>query len=204
MEKNKNIYKELENRVLVLDGAMGSLIQGYNLSESDFKGQKFNDFEHDLKGNNDLLNITQTNIIGEIHDAYLEAGADIIETNTFNANRISQADYHLEDYAYEMNLEAARIAVASANKYTLKTPEKPRFVAGAIGPTNKTTSLSPKVEDPGYRAVSFDEMSDCYYEQAKGLIDGGVDILLIETIFDTLNAKAAIFAVEKLIKRHNN
>ena len=202
MSISKDIYKEIKNRVLVLDGAMGSLIQNYKLTEDDFRGERFKDFKYELQGNNDLLSITKPSVIREIHEAYLDAGADIIETNTFNANRISQSDYHLESLAYEINFEAARIAKEAADRFTHINPAKPRFVAGAIGPTNKTTSLSPKVEDPGYRAVYFDEMKDCYYEQIKGLIDGGADILLIETVFDTLNAKAAIFAIEKLLAEY--
>ena len=201
MSKRPDIYHELEQRILVLDGAMGSLIQEHKLKEEDYRGERFRDFPHDLKGNNDLLSLTQPQIIKTIHARYLEAGADIIETNTFNANRISMADYHLEDLAYEMNRTSAQIASETAAAFTAKTPEKPRFVAGSIGPTNKTASLSPNVNDPGYRAVTFDNLVQAYSEQTEGLLDGGVDLLLIETVFDTLNAKAALFAIEETFKK---
>ncbi len=200
MTEKKDIYEEIKKRILVLDGAMGTMIQNYKLSEKDFRGERFIDFPSDLKGNNDLLNLTQPKIIKEIHKKYLEAGADIIETNTFNANAISMADYHMQDLAYEMNVEAAKIAVEAANEFSLLNPKKPRFVAGAIGPTNKTASMSSKVEDPGYREVSFDNLVKIYHEQASGLLEGGVDIFLVETIFDTLNAKAAIYAIEKVLQ----
>jgi 5-methyltetrahydrofolate--homocysteine methyltransferase len=193
----------LSQRILVLDGAMGTMIQRYNLTEEDYRGERFKDFPHLLKGNNDLLSLTQPKVIREIHDAYLEAGADIIETNTFNANHISMADYHMENLAYEMNVESAKIAKAAAAEFTRRDPSKPRFVAGAIGPTNKTASLSPDVNDPGYRAVSFDDLVKCYREQTMGLIDGGADILLIETVFDTLNAKAALYAVNEYLEEKN-
>jgi len=183
------INKELANRILVLDGAMGTMIQNYKLDEKEYRGSRFADYPYDLKGNNDLLSITQPGIIQEIHEKYLEAGADIIETNTFNANRISLADYHMEDLSYEINLVSARIAKKTTIKFTEKNRNKPRFVAGSMGPTNKTASLSPDVNNPGFRAVSYDDLYEAYKEQANGLIDGGVDILLIETIFDTLNAK---------------
>ncbi|MBN1950929.1 MAG: methionine synthase [Bacteroidales bacterium] len=198
MNRQHDIVKEIEKRILVLDGAMGSLIQQYTLSEEDFRGERFRDAGIDQKGNNDLLSITRPDIIEEIHEKYLEAGADLIETNTFNANRISQTDYNLQDIAYELNVASARLARKAADKYTALTPDKPRFVVGALGPTNKTTSLSPDVNDPGYRAVSFDEVKDTYAEQARGLIDGGADILLIETVFDTLNAKAALFGIDEV------
>jgi 5-methyltetrahydrofolate--homocysteine methyltransferase len=201
LKKDHPIYRELEKRVLVMDGAMGSLIQECGLTESDFRGERFADFPFDVKGNNDLLSITRPDIISMIHDKYLAAGADIIETNTFNANRFSQADYHLEDVVYEMNREAARLANERAAIHTERDPERPRFVAGALGPTNKTASLSQDVNNPGFRAVSFDEMADVYSEQASGLIEGGADILVLETIFDTLNAKAAIFALEHLFRK---
>ncbi|MCK4852778.1 MAG: homocysteine S-methyltransferase family protein, partial [Bacteroidales bacterium] len=201
LKKDHPIYKELEHRVLVMDGAMGSLIQECGLSESDFRGKRFADFSFDVKGNNDLLSITQPQIIRMIHDKYLAAGADIIETNTFNANRFSQGDYHLEDVVWEMNREAARIASDVARIHTEKDPDRPRFVAGAMGPTNKTASLSSDVNNPGFRAVTFDEMADAYGEQASGLIEGGADLLALETIFDTLNAKAAIFALEQLFRK---
>ncbi len=195
----KNIYKELRKRVLVLDGAMGTMIQRENLREEDFRGEIFKDVSQNLTGNNDLLSLTQPHIIRNIHEKYLEAGADIIETNTFNANSISMADYGIEDQVYKMNVAAARLAVEAADKFTLQTPEKPRFVAGSIGPTNKTASMSPDVNDPAFRAVTFDDLRDCYKEQAEGLIDGGVDILLVETVFDVLNAKAALFAIDELL-----
>ncbi|MEJ5263791.1 MAG: methionine synthase [Bacteroidales bacterium] len=193
-----NIYEEIKNRILILDGAMGTMIQRYQLSEEQYRGERFKDFPYPLKGNNDILCLTQPAIIREIHEQYLDAGADIIETNTFNANAISQSDYHLEDIVYELNVAAAKIARAAADKFTELTPEKPRFVAGSIGPTNKTASISPEVNDPGYRAVSFDDLVRVYSEQIVGLLDGGVDILLVETVFDTLNAKAAVFAIENV------
>lgn len=196
MTTKKDIQKELESRVLVLDGAMGTMIQKYRLSEEDFRGTVFNDFQYDLKGNNDLLSITKPEIIRGIHAQFLDAGADIIETNTFNATSISQADYHLEEWVYQLNLQAARLAVEVAGEFTAKNPDKPRYVAGAIGPMNKTLSLSPDVNDPGFRSVNFDEVKSSYREQVKGLLDGGVDLFLVETIFDTLNAKAALFAIE--------
>jgi 5-methyltetrahydrofolate--homocysteine methyltransferase len=197
MTTKKDIRKELESRVLVLDGAMGTMIQKYRLTEEDFRGSLFKDFTHDLRGNNDLLSITKPEVIREIHAQFLEAGADIIETNTFNSTSISQADYHTEGWVYQLNVEAARLAVAVADEFTAKDPSKTRYVAGAIGPMNKTLSLSPEVNDPGYRSVTFDQVKDAYREQVKGLLDGGVDLLLVETIFDTLNAKAALFAIEE-------
>lgn len=192
----KDIRKELEKRVLVLDGAMGSMIQTYRLSEADYRGKQFENHPSDLKGNNDLLSITRPDIIAEIHAQYFEAGADIIETNTFNATSISQADYGLEDQAYEINVAAARLAVEVAQRYS--SPEQPRFVAGSIGPTNKTCSMSPDVNDPGYRAISFDELKQAYKSQVEGLLDGGVDLLMVETIFDTLNGKAALMAIDEV------
>ena len=194
------IHEIIQHRILLLDGAMGTMIQSYNLDEQGYRGKRFQNHPKDLKGNNDLLCLTQPHIIKEIHEKYLEAGSDIIETNTFNANRISMSDYGLEDIVYELNLEAARIARQAADSFSIKTPEKQRFVAGAIGPTNKTASLSPDVNDPGYREVSFDDLVKAYSEQINGLIDGGVDLLLIETIFDTLNAKAAYFAIEQIFE----
>jgi len=196
----KQLTELLSRRILILDGAMGTMIQRYNLAEEDYRGDRFRDFPHSLKGNNDLLSLTQPHIIGEIHKAYLEAGSDIIETNTFNANSISMADYHMEDLAYELNFESARLAKEAAEEYTQRDPSRPRFVAGAIGPTNKTASLSPDVNDPGYRGVSFDELVACYREQTRGLTDGGADLLLIETVFDTLNAKAALYAVNEYLE----
>ena len=200
-KRDHPLYRELEKRVLVMDGAMGSLIQECGLTESDYRGKRFTDYPFDLKGNNDLLSLTQPHIIRMIHDKYLAAGADIIETNTFNANRFSQADYHLEEVVSEMNRESARIAKHMASIYTERDPERPRFVAGAMGPTNKTASISPDVNNPGFRAVTFDEMADAYTEQASGLIEGGADMLVLETIFDTLNAKAAIFAMKQLFRK---
>lgn len=187
----------LNHRILVIDGAMGTMIQRYNLSEEDYRGERFRDWPSDIKGNNDLLCLTQPHIIREIHGKYLEAGADIIETNTFNAQRVSLADYGMQDLAHEINVAAARIAKEAA---ALVGSGEQKFVAGAIGPMNKTLSLSPDVNNPGYRALSFDEAVDAYYEQVSGLVEGGVDLLLIETIFDTLNAKAAIFAIKKYFR----
>ena len=182
------------DRILIIDGAMGTMIQRHKLGEQDYRGKRFADHSKDVKGNNDLLVLTQPKIIYGIHDAYLAAGADIIETNTFNAQRISMADYEMEDLSYEINFEAAKIARAAADAWTKKTPDKPRFVAGAVGPTNRTASISPDVGNPGYRNVTFDELHAAYSEQVRALIKGGSDIILIETIFDTLKAKAAGFA----------
>ena len=192
-----NIKDLLEQRILIIDGAMGTMIQRHMLSEADYRGERFKNWPSDLKGNNDLLSLTQPQIIKGIHIEYLNAGADIIETNTFNAQRVSLADYHMEDLAYEINLAAARIA-----KEAVKESGKTAWVAGAIGPMNKTLSLSPDVNNPGYRALTFDEVVNAYYEQVKGLVDGDVDLLLIETIFDTLNAKAAIFAIKKFFRQN--
>jgi len=199
-KSGKEIAGLLGERILLLDGAMGTMIQGYKLSEEDYRGERFRNHPGDLKGNNDLLSLTRPDIIREIHEAYLEAGSDIIETNTFNATSVSQSDYGTESLVHEINLESARIAVEAAEKFSLKTPGKPRFVAGSIGPTNKTTSLSPDVNDPGFRAVSFDGMKSAYKEQVKGLVEGGVDLLLVETVFDTLNAKAALLAIEEYLE----
>ena len=187
-----------KHRILILDGAMGTMIQRYKLDEAGYRGMRFKDHPRDLKGNNDLLVLSQPKIISEIHNAYLAAGADIVETNTFNAQAISQSDYGLEDIAEEMNVPAAKLAREAADPWTAKTPDKPRFVAGAIGPTNRTASISPDVNNPGFRNVSFDALVEAYATQARGLIEGDVDIILIETIFDTLNAKAAGFAVEQV------
>ncbi len=195
-----DIKNEIKNRILVLDGAMGTMIQRYKLEEDDYRGSQYRTVEALLKGNNDLLNITQPAIISEIHEEYLKAGADIIETNTFNGTRISQSDYNLENEVYQINFQAAKLAKDAVDKFTKITPDRPRYVAGAMGPTNKTASMSPDVSDPGFRNVSFDELRDNYYEQASALIDGGVDILLVETIFDTLNAKAALFGINELMK----
>ena len=194
------IEKALGERILVIDGAMGTMIQRHRLEEKDYRGERFKNWASDLKGNNDLLVLTKPEIIEGIHREYLEAGADIIETNTFNAQRVSMADYHMEEFAFEMNVTAARLARKAADDYTARNPAKPRFVAGAMGPMNKTLSLSPDVNNPGFRSVSFDEVSSAYYEQVKGLVEGGADLLLIETIFDTLNAKAAIFAIKKYFR----
>lgn len=195
-----DIRKALEQRILVIDGAMGTMIQRHKPTEETYRGERFKNWHLDVKNNSDILNLTQPDIIEGIHRQYLDAGADIIETNTFAATVIAQADFELEPYAYEMNVEGARIARKAADDYTQKDPSKPRYVAGAIGPLNKTLSLSPDVNNPGYRAVTFDEVTAAYYEQVKGLVEGGVDVLLIETIFDTLNAKAAIFAIKKYFR----
>lgn len=199
-----NIHNEIANRILVLDGAMGTMIQGYMLDEEGFRGERFHEFPFSVRGNNDLLCLTQPKIITEIHEQYLAAGADIIETNTFNSNRISLSDYHMESLVYELNKTAAELAVNAAKKYTLLTPEKPRFVAGSIGPTNKTLSMSPDVNDPAYRAITFDYLYEVYTEQVNGLLDGGVDLLLVETIFDTLNAKAALMAILDIRKQRDS
>ncbi|NVK82778.1 MAG: homocysteine S-methyltransferase family protein [Cytophagia bacterium] len=193
-----NIEEILKDRILVLDGAMGTMIQRHPLTEEDFRGDKFKDHPYSLKGNNDLLSITRPDIIKDIHRLYFEAGADIVETNTFSGTTIAQADYHLEDVVYDINFESAKIAREVADEITAKEPEKPRFVAGSIGPTNRTASISPDVNDPGYRAVTFDNLVEAYEGQVAALIEGGVDILLVETIFDTLNAKAALFAIENV------
>lgn len=190
----------LKERILVLDGAMGTMIQRHTLTEQDFRGDRFKDHNHSLQGNNDLLSITRPDIIKEIHKAYFDAGADIIETNTFSSTSIAQADYSLSDLAYELNFESAKIAKEVAVEVTASDPLKPRFVAGAIGPTNKTGSLSPDVNNPGYRAITFDQLKDAYSQQINGLLDGGVDLLLVETIFDTLNAKAALFAIQEILE----
>ena len=200
MTTHEQLTQLCRDRILVLDGAMGSLIQQYRLQEADFRGERFKDHSHDLQGNNDLLSITRPDIIEAIHKAYLDAGSDIVETNTFSATTIAQADYALESLAYELNFESARVAKKVCQEYTAANPEKPRFVAGAMGPTNRTASISPDVNNPGYRAVTFDELEEAYFEQARGLVEGGADIILIETIFDTLNAKAALFAVERLFE----
>jgi 5-methyltetrahydrofolate--homocysteine methyltransferase len=197
------IHKIIEERILLLDGAMGTMIQRYQLQEADYRGDRFKDYHLDVKGNNDLLSITQPQIIEEIHSAYLEAGSDIIETNTFSSNSVSMDDYEMAHLVYELNLASAKLARKAASDYTKKNPDKPRFVAGAIGPTTKTASLSPDVNDPGYRAITFDELVDSYYEQVRGLMDGGVDLLLVETVFDTLNCKAALFAIDKYFETYD-
>lgn len=195
-----DIRNQLEKRILIIDGAMGTMIQRYKLEEADYRGERFKDWHLDVKGNNDMLCITQPHIIEEIHGQYLEAGADIIETNTFSSTTIAMADYEMQEYAYELNVAAAQCARRAADKYTAMDPAKPRYVAGAIGPLNKTLSLSPDVNNPGFRALTFDEAMTAYYEQVSGLVEGGVDIILIETIFDTLNAKAAIYATRKFFQ----
>ena len=198
-----DIRSALSQRILIIDGAMGTMIQRHKLEEADYRGQRFADWPTDLKGNNDLLCLTQPQIIEGIHRQYLEAGADIIETNTFNSQRVSLADYQMESLAYEINYEAARIARKAADDFTAKDPSKPRWVAGAIGPMNKTLSLSPDVNNPGFRGLLWDEAVDAYYEQVKGLVEGGAQLLLVETIFDTLNAKAAIFAIKKYFQERD-
>ena len=197
MNRTEQLQAQLGQRILILDGAMGTMIQQYRLGEADFRGQRFADWPSDLQGNNDLLVLTQPDIIRAIHLAYLEAGADLIETNTFNANAISLSDYGLEGLAYEMNVAAARLAAQARDDMERRDPSRPRFVAGALGPTNRTATISPDVNDPSYRNVTFDELADAYAEAARGLVDGGADLLLIETIFDTLNAKAAIFGIRR-------
>lgn len=194
MNKLIDIAKE---RILVLDGAMGTMIQRYKLEEEDFRNESLKDHSDSLKGNNDLLSITRPDVIREIHAAYFEAGADIAETNTFSSTTIAQADYKLEHLAYELNYQSAKIAREVADEFTAREPHKPRFVAGSIGPTNRTASLSPDVNDPGYRAVTFEELKTAYREQIRGLLDGGSDVLLVETVFDTLNAKAALMAIDE-------
>ncbi|VAW10299.1 5-methyltetrahydrofolate--homocysteine methyltransferase [hydrothermal vent metagenome] len=193
----------LTERILVLDGAMGTMLQRYKFVEEDFRGERFKNWKHPLQGNNDLLSLTQPEAIAEVHRKYFAAGADIVETNTFSGTTIAMADYGMEELVYELNFESAKIAKKVADEFTAKEPHKPRFVAGSIGPTNKTASMSPDVSDPGFRAVSFDELRIAYKEQVEGLLDGGADILLVETIFDTLNAKAALFAIEEVKEERN-
>jgi 5-methyltetrahydrofolate--homocysteine methyltransferase len=198
-----NIQTEIQKRILVLDGAMGTMLQAYNFTEEDFRGERFKDYPSSLKGNNDLLSITQPKAIAEIHAKYFEAGADIVETNTFSGTTIAMADYDMEELVYELNFESARIAKEVANEFTKQNPNKPRFVAGSIGPTNKTASLSPDVNKPEYRAITFNELRIAYKHQVEALLDGEVDLLLVETIFDTLNAKAALFAIDEVIEERN-
>jgi 5-methyltetrahydrofolate--homocysteine methyltransferase len=197
------IQEEIKKRILVLDGAMGTMLQRYKFEEKDFRGERFKDFSHPLKGNNDLLSITQPEAVKSVHRAYFEAGADIVETNTFSGTTIGMADYYLEDLVYELNFQSAKIAREVADEFTAKNTERPRFVAGSIGPTNRTASMSPDVNDPGFRAVNFDDLKIAYKQQVGALIDGGCDLLLVETIFDTLNAKAALFAIEEVKEERN-
>ncbi|WP_299834429.1 homocysteine S-methyltransferase family protein [uncultured Tenacibaculum sp.] len=193
-----NIFTEIQKRILVLDGAMGTMLQEFKFTEEDFRGERFTSHHIPLKGNNDLLSITQPEAVKSVHRKYLEAGADIIETNTFSGTTIAMADYDMEDLVYELNFQSAKIAKEVADEFTAKNPEQPRFVAGSIGPTNRTASLSPDVNKPEYRAVTFDDLRIAYKQQVEALLDGGSDVLLIETIFDTLNAKAAVFAIEEV------
>ncbi len=197
------IEEILLKKILVLDGAMGTMLQDYKFSEEDFRGDRFVNHPCSLKGNNDLLSLTQPEAIKTVHRKYFEVGADIVETNTFSSTSIGMGDYQMEPWVYEMNFESAKLARQVADEFTKKNPDKPRFVAGSIGPTNRTASMSPDVNDPGYRAVTFDELLVSYTEQVKGLIDGGSDVLLVETIFDTLNAKAALFAIDALKEKNN-
>ena len=194
----QNLPTILANRIVILDGAMGTMIQRFKLGEAHYRGERFHDFPRDVKGNNELLSLTRPDVIRDIHEGYLAAGADLIETNTFGATTIAQADYGMEHLAYEMNVESARLARAACDKYS--TPDKLRFVAGALGPTPKTASISPDVNDPGARNVHFEELRQAYYDQVKGLVEGGADVLLVETIFDTLNAKAALFAIDEFFE----
>jgi 5-methyltetrahydrofolate--homocysteine methyltransferase len=203
MSKKQILEQLLQERILIIDGAMGTMIQRHKLNEADYRGERFKDWHLDVKGNNDLLSITQGDIIKGIHRQYLDAGADIIETNTFNAQRISLADYDMQELANDINAAAVKVARAATDEYMAAHPGEYKFVAGAIGPMNKTLSLSPDVNSPGFRAVSFDEVADAYYEQIKIMVESGVDILLVETIFDTLNAKAAIYAIEKYFSDTN-
>ncbi|WP_283637268.1 homocysteine S-methyltransferase family protein [Aquaticitalea lipolytica] len=198
-----DIKLEIQKRILVLDGAMGTMLQRYKFTEEDYRGERFKDYPTSLKGNNDLLSLTQPKAIAEVHRLYFEAGADIVETNTFSGTTIGMADYNMEDLVYELNYESAKIAKQVADEFTQKNPSQPRFVAGSIGPTNRTASLSPDVNRPEYRAITFDELRAAYKQQVEALIDGGVDVLLVETIFDTLNAKACLFAIEEVKEERN-
>ena len=198
-----DIKEVLKERILVLDGAMGTMLQQYNFTEADFRGERFKYYELPLKGNNDLLSLTQPEAIKEVHRKYFKAGADIVETNTFSGTSIAMADYKMENLVYELNYESAKIAKEAADEFNRTEPYKPRFVAGSIGPTNRTASMSPDVNDPGYRAVTFEDLRVAYKEQTEALIDGGVDLLLVETVFDTLNAKAALFAIEEVKAERN-
>ncbi|RMB56668.1 5-methyltetrahydrofolate--homocysteine methyltransferase [Dokdonia sinensis] len=198
------LKQALQERILILDGAMGTMLQAYNFNEEDFRGERFKNFHLSVKGNNDMLSLTQPEAIAEVHRKYFEAGADIVETNTFSSTTIAMADYEMEEYVYDLNYASAKIAKDVATEFTKKEPHKPRFVAGSIGPTNKTASMSPDVNDPGFRAVSFDELRVAYKQQVEALMDGGVDILLVETVFDTLNAKACLFAIEEVKEERNS
>lgn len=200
-DSGNTIKSLIKERILILDGAMGTMIQRHTLSEEDFRGERFKNHDHSLKGNNDLLSITQPDIIKEIHRAYFAAGADIAETNTFSSTVIAQADYHLEEAVYDLNFQSAKIAREVADEFTRQNPDKPRFVAGSIGPTNRTASISPDVNDPGFRAITFEELRSAYFQQVEALLDGGVDMLLVETVFDTLNAKAALFAIDDVFEK---
>lgn len=200
MQRSELLLSIAKKRILILDGAMGTMIQRYKLTEDDFRTPELKNHPKPLKGNNDLLSLSRPDVIQAIHAAYLEAGADIIETNTFSGTSIAQEDYGLQHLAYQINFQSAKIAREVADEFTAKTPEKTRFVAGALGPTNRTASISPDVNDPGYRAITFDQLSEAYKEQVRGLLDGGADILLVETIFDTLNAKAALFAIQEVFE----
>ena len=202
MEINK-IKKVLQERILVLDGAMGTMLQAYKFSEEDFRGERFKEYPISLQGNNDLLSLTQPEAIKTIHAKYFEAGADIVETNTFSGTTIAMADYQMQDLVYELNYQSAKIAKEVALEFTAREPHKPRFVAGSIGPTNRTASMSPDVNDPGYRAITFNELRIAYKQQVEALLDGGADLLLVETVFDTLNAKAALFAIEEVKDERN-
>ena len=199
-EQTQALNTAAKQRILVLDGAMGTMIQQHNLTEADYRGESFRDWHCDVKGNNDLLSISQPDLIYDIHYAYLAAGADIIETNTFNATTIAMADYDMQAQSHEINLQAAKIARRAADEFTRQTPDKPRFVAGVLGPTNRTASISPDVNDPGKRNVTFDALVEAYVDSCQALVDGGVDIIMIETVFDTLNAKAAVFAVSQVFE----
>ncbi|HCD23244.1 MAG TPA: 5-methyltetrahydrofolate--homocysteine methyltransferase [Flavobacteriaceae bacterium] len=202
--KKPDIRLLLKERVLVLDGAMGTMIQRHKFTEADYRGDRFADWKSPLQGNNDLLSLTQSAAIKDIHAQYAAAGADILETNTFSSTTIAMADYHMESLVKEINMVSARLAKEVADEYTAKQPDKPRYVAGSIGPTNKTASLSPEVNDPGYRAIDFDGLRIAYKEQVEALMDGGVDLLLVETVFDTLNAKAALFAIQEVKEERNS
>ena len=199
--KVEQLRAQLNERILVLDGGMGTMIQGYRLSEDDFRGERFADWPCDLKGNNDLLVLSKPQVITDIHNAYFEAGADIVETNTFNSTTIAMADYQMESLSAEINFEAAKLARACADEWTARTPDKPRYVAGVLGPTNRTASISPDVNDPAFRNITFDQLVAAYRESTKALVEGGSDLILIETVFDTLNAKAALFAIDEFFEK---